>query len=59
MDYRDAALVGDYKYIWEKSRHHHTTVLALAYALTGEDRYARAAARQITHWIGYNPPCAA
>lgn len=56
IDYRDAALVGDYKYIWEKSRHHHTTVLALAYALTGEDRYARAAARQIGHWIGHNPP---
>lgn len=56
IDYRDAELVGDYKYIWEKSRHHHTTVFALAYAITGEDRYARAAGQQITDWIRHNPP---
>jgi hypothetical protein len=54
-DYRDAKLVGNVKYTWEKSRHHHTTVLALAYALTGEDRYARAAWVQIEDWIAKNP----
>ncbi|HEY3777394.1 MAG TPA: alginate lyase family protein [Rhizomicrobium sp.] len=45
----------DTKYIWELSRHHQTTLLAMAYWLTGEERYARAAAAQIQSWIGANP----
>ncbi|MGH6878022.1 MAG: alginate lyase family protein [Rhizomicrobium sp.] len=45
----------DTKYVWELSRHHHTTILAMAYWLTGDERYARAAAGQIESWIGANP----
>jgi hypothetical protein len=45
----------DTKYVWELSRHHHTTLLAMAYWLTGEEHYARAAAAQIESWIGANP----
>jgi hypothetical protein len=45
----------DTKYVWELSRHHHTTVLAMAYWLTGEQCYARAAVAQIESWIGANP----
>jgi len=44
----------DTKYVWELSRHHHTTLLAMAYWLTGDDRYARAAAAQVASWIPAN-----
>ncbi|GAA5532257.1 hypothetical protein Dalu01_00641 [Deinococcus aluminii] len=56
LDYRDPTVVGDVKTIWEKSRHHHTTVLAIAYALTGQHRYAAGAAARIADWILANPP---
>ncbi|WP_216327562.1 heparinase II/III family protein [Deinococcus aestuarii] len=52
----EPAAVGDVRTIWEKSRHHHTTVLAIAYALTGEHRYAAGAAARIADWILENPP---
>jgi Heparinase II/III-like protein/Heparinase II/III N-terminus len=55
FDYKDFAAVGNVKYTWEKSRHHHTTIFALAYAITGEDHYARAAAYQIQSWLEQNP----
>ncbi|HEY6577717.1 MAG TPA: alginate lyase family protein, partial [Rhizomicrobium sp.] len=44
----------DTKYVWELSRHHHTTVLALSYWLTGDERFAQAAAAQIESWIRAN-----
>ncbi len=37
------------------SRHHHLTVLASAWWLTGEDRYAEAVARQLRSWWRANP----
>lgn len=43
------------KYVWELSRHHHTTVLAMAYWLTGSVPYAEAAASQIRSWRAANP----
>ena len=55
FDYKDFKVVGNVKYTWEKSRHHHTTIFALAYAITGEDHYARAAAYQIQSWLEQNP----
>jgi Heparinase II/III-like protein/Heparinase II/III N-terminus len=55
FDYKDFNVVGNVKYIWEKSRHHHTTIFALAYAITGEDHYARAAAYQLRSWLEQNP----
>ena len=55
FDYKDFNVVGNVKYTWEKSRHHHTTIFALAYAITGEDHYARAAAYQIQSWLEQNP----
>ncbi len=45
----------DTKYVWELSRHHQTTLLAMAFWLTGEDRYARAAAGLTQSWIRANP----
>ncbi|HEY3637288.1 MAG TPA: alginate lyase family protein [Rhizomicrobium sp.] len=45
----------DTKYVWELSRHHQTTVLAVAFWLTGDERYARAAVEQIESWVRANP----
>jgi len=45
IDYRDAAIVGDIKYLWEPSRHLQLVTLAQAWHLTHEPRYAMAAAR--------------
>jgi hypothetical protein len=45
----------DTKYVWELSRHHQTTLLAMAFWLTGEERYARAAAVLVQCWIHANP----
>lgn len=55
LDYRDIALVGNVKNIWEKNRHHHLTVLALAYALTKDQKYTHAVVEQLSSWIRNNP----
>lgn len=56
VPYRDEAAVGDVKQLWEPSRHQHLTVLAAAYALTGEDRYAHRVADHLKSWWAANPP---
>ena len=55
IDYRSAAAVGDVKQVWEPSRHQHLTVLAAAYHLDGDERYARAVATQLRSWWAANP----
>jgi hypothetical protein len=55
INYRDPALVGDIKVTWEKNRHHHLTVLAVAYALTKDARYSNEVADQILGWVAKNP----
>jgi heparinase II/III-like protein len=54
--YRDEDAIGDVKQIWEPSRHQHLTVLAAAYALTGEDRFAVRVADHLKSWWAANPP---
>ncbi|WP_267243696.1 alginate lyase family protein [Streptomyces sp. PR69] len=56
VPYRDEDAVGDIKQIWELSRHQHLTVLAAAYALTGNERYAERVAGHLTSWWSANPP---
>jgi hypothetical protein len=56
IPYRDEGAVGDIKQIWEPSRHQHLTVLAAAYALTGDDRYANRVADHLKSWWAANPP---
>ncbi|RSN19028.1 heparinase [Streptomyces sp. WAC 05977] len=56
IPYRSEDAVGDIKQIWEPSRHQHLTVLAAAYALTGEDRYAERVAAHLKSWWAANPP---
>ena len=54
-DYRSGRH-GDVKQVWELSRHQHLTVLALAWRLTGDERYAGLVDRQLRSWWSANPP---
>ena len=55
VHHRDEAETGNIKQIWEMSRHHHLTVLAAAWWLTQDERYAETAASQLRSWWGANP----
>ena len=55
IDHREEEAVGNIKYVWEISRHHHLTVLAAAYHITGDQRYARRVAEHLTSWWRRNP----
>lgn len=56
IDYRDERAVGDVKQLWELSRHQHLTVLAAAFAATGDGRYAGRVRDHLTSWWAANPP---
>ncbi|MFI7385562.1 alginate lyase family protein [Streptomyces sp. NPDC049813] len=56
VPYRDEEAVGDIKQIWEPSRHQYLTVLAAAYAVTGDERYAERVAAHLRSWWSGNPP---
>ncbi|MGW2707852.1 alginate lyase family protein [Streptomyces sp. NPDC001356] len=56
VPYRDEDAVGDIKQIWEPSRHQYLTVLAAAYAITGNERYAERVAGHLRSWWATNPP---
>ena len=51
LDYRDADLVGDIKYLWEPNRHLHLVTLAQAYALSGDERYVRVIQEHLDSWF--------
>jgi len=55
VDCRDVRQVGTIKYVWEPSRHYQLTVLAAAYFLTSDTRYADFAAAQLRSWWRHNP----
>jgi Heparinase II/III-like protein/Heparinase II/III N-terminus len=55
INHRDEADTGNVKQVWEMSRHHHLTVLATAWWLTRDDRYAEAVAEQLRSWWRANP----
>tara|TARA_Y100000588_G_C14273814_1_gene933461 strand:- start:3173 stop:5140 length:1968 start_codon:yes stop_codon:yes gene_type:complete len=50
----NAKLVGDIKNIWELSRHQHLTILATAFAISGNDVYAKRVAQHISSWLCAN-----
>jgi hypothetical protein len=56
VPYRNEDAVGDIKQIWELSRHQYLTVLAAAYAITGDERYAERVAGHLRSWWAANPP---
>ena len=50
VNIRDVGEVGTIKYVWEPSRHYQLTVLAAAYLLTEDARYASFVAAQLRSW---------
>ena len=55
IDYRDINETGDCKHVWEPNRHHHLVVLARAYYLSDDIRFAQAVAEQLDSWLEQNP----
>jgi Heparinase II/III-like protein/Heparinase II/III N-terminus len=55
INHRDQTVTGNVKQVWELSRHHHLTVLAGAYALTRDPRYAERARSHLQSWWQENP----
>jgi hypothetical protein len=55
INHRSESVTGNVKQVWEISRLQHVTVLALAYSLTGDERYAETAASQLRSWWSENP----
>jgi hypothetical protein len=55
IDYRDAALVGDIKYLWEPGRHLELTTLAQAWRCTGERKYRDGARTLLLSWLDQCP----
>lgn len=55
LNYRESSLVGNIKNTWEKNRHHHLTILALAYALSKNEDYAVEVEQQLNSWLEANP----
>ncbi len=55
LNYRDAALVGNIKYLWEPNRHLELVTLAQAWRLTGEARFAQGVRTLLDSWIAQCP----
>ncbi len=55
VDHRSEDVTGNVKQVWELSRMQHLTVLAAAFALTGDERYAQRAASHLRSWWAQNP----
>ena len=55
IDHRDEGETGNVKAVWELSRHHHLTVLASAWWVTGENEYAEVVDEQLRSWWAANP----
>jgi Heparinase II/III-like protein/Heparinase II/III N-terminus len=55
IDPRDEQQTGNIKQVWEPSRLQHLTLLAMAWQLSGDDRYAERVAAQLSSWWRENP----
>jgi hypothetical protein len=55
IKYLDFAEVGDSKVTWELNRHQHLVILAKAFRLTGDERYANEIHSQWHEWHSANP----
>ncbi|MFT6139473.1 MAG: hypothetical protein ACJAXN_000663 [Psychromonas sp.] len=55
INYRDIQKNGDCKLVWEPNRHHQFVVLARAYQVTGDLKYAQGVISQMTSWLNSNP----
>ena len=55
IDHRSPGRPWNSKLVWELSRHQHLTLLAAAYHLTGDERYARRVRTHLRSWWEQNP----
>lgn len=55
IDHRDEGTTGNVKSVWELSRHHHLTLLATAWWLTGDETYADMVDTHLRSWWRENP----
>ena len=55
VDYRVASVSGDCKEVWEPNRHHQLVILARAWHLTRDPRYADSVWRILDSWLDANP----
>jgi hypothetical protein len=55
IDHRSEEQVGNVKQVWELSRLQHLTLLATAWFLTQDERYARRVADHLSSWWRENP----
>src|SRR5580692_236921 len=55
LNYRDPALVGDIKYLWEPNRHLELVTLAQAWHLTREEQYALGCRTLLDSWFSQCP----
>jgi hypothetical protein len=55
LNYRDPAVAGDVKYLWELNRHLELVTLAQAWHLTGEERYALGCRTLLDSWFTQCP----
>ena len=55
LNYRDASLVGNIKYLWEPNRHLELVTLAQAWLLSGEVRFAEGCRTLLDSWIAQCP----
>jgi hypothetical protein len=55
INYRDASVVGDIKWLWEPNRHLEFVTLAQAYRLTQDDRYLKTIRDGLDSWFDQCP----
>ena len=55
INHRDEASVGNIKFVWEPARHQHLTVLAAAFAASGDERYATRIDAELRNYWAANP----
>lgn len=55
LDYRNEALVGNIKYLWEPARHLELVTLAQAWRASGERRYLQGCATLLESWFDQCP----
>lgn len=55
LNYRDEAIVGDIKYLWEPSRHAQLVTLAQAWHLSHEEQYAHGCRTLLESWFDQCP----
>jgi hypothetical protein len=55
LNYRNEALVGDIKYLWEPNRHSELVTLAQTWHLTGNEKYADGCRVMLNSWFDQCP----